>query len=200
MRCSGILVFSEGNMKIYINEGIVIGHDRDEFVKRAAASFLYEKGDGDYERVYDFEIKRGAHGKPYFDAEGAPHFSVSDSGPLWVCAVSDQEVGIDIEEVKDKDYTDLAKRFFTEEEAEFVRLWGKDGFFLVWTRKEAYGKFKGTGLQEGLGNFCVVKNNAVAYWIGEGDDKAFFVDMDFGSDIICVACTAEPEAAEVRLL
>ncbi len=187
-------------MKIYINEGIVIGRDRDDFVKKAVAAYLYEKGDSDYERAFDFEIKRGEHGKPYFDAADAPHFSVSDSGQLWVCAVSDQEVGIDIEEVKKKEYEDLAKRFFTEEEAEFVRLWGTDGFFLVWTRKEAYVKYKGTGLREGLSNFCVVKNNSVAYWIGEGEDKVFFTDVDFGSDIICAACTAEPETAEVRLL
>lgn len=187
-------------MKVYINEGIVVGENREAYIKQAAANFLREKGAGDFERAFDFEIKRGAYGKPYFDASNAPHFSVSDSGQLWVCAVADQEIGIDIQEVRDKDYTDLAKRFFTEEEAELVRLYGTEGFFLIWVRKEAYVKYKGTGLKEGLSNFSVVRDKGIVYWMGEGDDKCFFTDIDFGNDIFCTVCSGEPEEAEVRLL
>ncbi|MDD2217437.1 MAG: 4'-phosphopantetheinyl transferase superfamily protein [Eubacteriales bacterium] len=187
-------------MKIYISEGIVIGENRETYVKQAAANFLKEEGDDNFERALDFEVKRGEHGKPYFDSPDAPYFSVSDSGQLWVCAVANQEVGIDIQEVKDKDYTDLAKRFFTEEEAEFVRLYGKEGFFLLWTRKEAYVKYKGTGLKEGLSSFSVVKDNAVVYWMEDGDAKCFFKDINFGNGIICTVCSGEPEEAEVRLL
>ena len=92
------------------------------------------------------EIIVNAHGKPEFPADrGLPHFNISHSGTKAVLAVSDKEVGIDIQEIRPVRGAKVSDRFFTEKEK---RLAGSDtnAFYGLWTRKEAYGKCLGTGL------------------------------------------------------
>lgn len=92
----------------------------------------------------------GEKGKPYF--ENIPlFFSLSHSGEYVLCAVSERELGADIQKIQSADVLKLAKRFFSESECrtlegceshrERQRL-----FFGFWTRKEAYGKLTGEGL------------------------------------------------------
>ena len=94
---------------------------------------------------------RTDRGKPF--AVGIPvEFSVSHSGAFVLCAVSDKPVGADIQEhhpVSDK----LISRVCTARELAFV---AEDGisqeeklqrFFRVWTGKEAYSKYLGTGIR-----------------------------------------------------
>ena len=54
------------------------------------------------------------------------------------------------------DYLAIAERFFTEEEAEYVRSNDSDAvaFAKVWVRKEAYSKYTGKGLAD-FSNFSV---------------------------------------------
>lgn len=95
----------------------------------------------------------GKKGKPYL-AKG-PYFSLSHSGRYAACAVSDQEIGLDIQQCKRTAWEKTARRFYTsgeqacleclENEQEKERL-----FYRLWTRKEAYGKLTGEGLTAGL--------------------------------------------------
>ncbi len=86
-------------------------------------------------------------GKPYA-ANADIFFSISHSGTLAVCAVSDLPVGADIEEISEKPLRILGK-FACVSEKEFI---GSDAgrATLVWTLKEAYFKAKGTGIASGL--------------------------------------------------
>ncbi len=82
-------------------------------------------------------------GKPYF--KDLPiKFSASHSGKAVILAVSDREVGADIQQIK-PDAVRIAPRFFTASECEYV---GDDvmRFFEIWTKKEAYAKWCGEGL------------------------------------------------------
>lgn len=100
----------------------------------------------------------GEYGKPY--AENlVVGFNISHSGDMVVCAVDDNPVGIDVEQIRPIDLT-VAKRICTDEELFY--LFGhtptkKDfgytanttvlkRFFELWTKKEAYGKCLGYGL------------------------------------------------------
>ncbi len=81
-------------------------------------------------------------GKPYF-AELSVKFSVSHSGGRVILAVSDKEIGADIQKINPRAMR-VAERFFTESECEYVG--GEvQRFFEIWTKKEAYGKWLGGG-------------------------------------------------------
>ena len=103
----------------------------------------------------ELEIQTAEGGKPYFCYPGGRpvedlHFSVSNSGSLWVCAVSDMPCGIDVQIAEDRDLRRIAERTFSPEELLAMDLEGDAGFYRVWTRKEAQGKLTGRGFFGGL--------------------------------------------------
>lgn len=83
----------------------------------------------------------GEHGKPYL--KGHPvRFNLSHSGDLLAVAVSDQEVGLDVQKRTEKGYPFLRARLKAEEQTE--------DFFRLWTAKEAYVKLRGNTLAHTL--------------------------------------------------
>lgn len=119
------------------------------------------------------EIERTNSGKPLIANMDGIHFSISHTKGLFVCGVQDSNLGIDVEDIylkvslnkkttdgKDfsKRYIGIAKRFFSNEENEHLKIDGFQSFFRIWVRKEAFIKAKGTGISEGLNKFSVIKN------------------------------------------
>lgn len=101
-----------------------------------------------------FRYNYGEHGKPYIAGDKPIHFSLSHSGEYVLLAVSDREVGADIQQMKDVDFDKLAKHFMTETE---VSLWQveepeakKELFYQIWAGKEAYLKLTGEGMTAGF--------------------------------------------------
>ncbi|MBR4857732.1 MAG: 4'-phosphopantetheinyl transferase superfamily protein [Clostridia bacterium] len=112
---------------------------------RIAADMLCRKGISEFCGIPENEIaiRRTPLGKPY--AEGLPvHFSISHSGDYAVCAVSGSEIGIDIEKIRTV-HPRAHEKFCTESEARYING-DENGFFKIWTLKEAYFKCIGTGL------------------------------------------------------
>ena len=99
-----------------------------------------------------FTYSLGENGKPYID--GGRCFSLAHSGTYAVCAVSDNEVGVDIE-LPREDSLRLAKRFFTESEyARIAASAESDELFCeYWTVKESFIKATGKGLSTPLNSF-----------------------------------------------
>lgn len=100
--------------------------------------------------AYDGEIVLGEHGKPCLANNNDIHFSISHSGNVAMCVISDCEVGCDVEKIErlnDK----IAKRFFTEEEWKSVsrveNIQRRTVLYArLWCLKESYGKMTGEGL------------------------------------------------------
>jgi 4'-phosphopantetheinyl transferase len=88
-------------------------------------------------------------------------FNVSHSGELAVLAVGrGRRVGVDVEKVRVNIAAEkIAERFFSHNEVRSLRSLRSDerdrGFFRCWTRKEAYVKACGEGLQIALDSFDV---------------------------------------------
>jgi 4'-phosphopantetheinyl transferase len=90
-------------------------------------------------------------------------FSVSHSGDLWICAVTDdQPVGIDVEQVRPLSSRHVIPFLAPEERAAWEDAFGPDreaegmeALFALWTRKEAYVKARGLGLHLPLDAFAV---------------------------------------------
>ncbi len=99
----------------------------------------------------DVPLETMAHGKPRL-VNDLLHFNLSHSGDLVVAAVSQDEVGIDVERIRP--VTSLArlaaKHMTLAEQTAIASAKPRDQlatFFRLWTRKEAIVKLTGLGLQ-----------------------------------------------------
>jgi 4'-phosphopantetheinyl transferase len=105
----------------------------------------------------------GLHAKPYLMDEcggEAIRFNLTHSGELALVAIAfRREVGVDVEQIRDLDYLQLAAHSFAPSEAAALSAlptaWQATGFFNCWTRKEAYIKARGDGLALPLDQFAV---------------------------------------------
>jgi phosphopantetheinyl transferase len=92
-----------------------------------------------------------ASGKPFLPGNNY-YFSVAHSGETVAVAVSRSRVGVDLETERPVDVTALARRFFSQEEGQFiVRNPTPEHFFRLWTCREAVVKADGRGLGRLLG-------------------------------------------------
>lgn len=120
----------------------------------------------------DLKFSADAHGKPFFENIDNVYFSVSHTSSGVAVAVSEDEIGVDIEKVRAVNI-DIAKRYFTREEYEYILDGGEkqnERFFYVWTRKEARVKKIGVGFKEGFGTFSVFDSDE------DADFSTYFVD------------------------
>ncbi len=97
------------------------------------------------------EYRADDRGKPYFPNTDA-YFSLSHSGRLAVCVISDMPVGVDVQKEREVNAR-LADKYFTEEERGMACDSG--GFTRIWARKEAAAKADGAGLAVGLAGLDV---------------------------------------------
>lgn len=98
-------------------------------------------------------LAAGPNGKPLLP--GGPHFSLSHSGDVGLVAIDPAcEVGVDVEPIRPVPEADeIAARWFAPEERAALRAAGADGgtaFARLWTRREAWLKALGVGLDEAL--------------------------------------------------
>lgn len=108
----------------------------------------------------DYAVEKNQYGKPRIAGREDFHFNLSHTGNWVVIAFGDAEVGIDIEQIsRDAGKERLARRFFTENEQAYV-FWDAETqaerFFEIWTAKESYLKYLGTGLSKALDSFDVL--------------------------------------------
>src|SRR6185436_4527974 len=98
----------------------------------------------------------GEFGKPQIAAPVAAHphhFNMAHSDSIAVYATATHELGVDLERIRAMDETEqIAARFFSpREERCLLALPAKqrmEAFFNCWTRKEAYLKAIGLGLDD----------------------------------------------------
>ncbi|MGA2592841.1 MAG: 4'-phosphopantetheinyl transferase superfamily protein [Bryobacteraceae bacterium] len=108
-----------------------------------------------------FLFRYGPKGKPAIAGSEGIDFNLSHSGSLAVFAfTAGCELGIDVERIRPlPDMQSIADRFFcSEEAAELMSLPANQrehGFYLCWTRKEAYIKASSDGLSAPLDGFRV---------------------------------------------
>lgn len=81
-------------------------------------------------------IRPGPGRKPYL--RGNPFlFSISHSGEYWACAVGAAPVGLDIQLRQPCNYRDIASRFFTTEEQDYLRPRGAEAFLTCGPQRKA---------------------------------------------------------------
>lgn len=110
--------------------------------------------------IVSYQVEYGDNGKPYLKnciysdsakrRNGELYISLSHSEERVMCAVSDMDVGCDVEKVTDIEL-EAARLFFTSEEYEKIAAQEtkekqNDLFFRFWTLKESMMKATGKGL------------------------------------------------------
>ncbi len=138
-------------------------NDRNRFV--VARGLLRELLGGYLQRApSSVEFSYGQHGKPSLagrDAASGLSFNLSHSAGLVAYAFArERNLGIDVEHLRpDSASDDIAARYFSAHEVNDLRTLPPEarvqGFFDCWTRKEAYLKATGMGLQIPLDSFAV---------------------------------------------
>ena len=99
------------------------------------------------------------YGKPHLSYNFPLQFNLSNSRSMALYVVAmDREVGIDVEYIKKDIHVDrIAKRFFSPEESTVLQKLPVEekleGFYRLWTLKEAYIKAIGHGLSFPLNRF-----------------------------------------------
>lgn len=106
-----------------------------------------------------------SNGKPYIK-DSDIYFNLSHSGDYVVCALSNNEIGIDIQKIEDINLN-IANSYFLKEESEKINeLSSREDklnlFYDYWTKKEAYIKAIGEGIRKELNTFDV-SNDDIGY-------------------------------------
>ncbi len=149
-----------------------------------AADALCRKAISDYCNfpTAEIEFEYNEKGKPF--AKNLPvYFSKSHSGDLAVCIVSDYEIGIDIEKIRDINPR-VSERFATDKEREYIKTY-ENGFFKIWTLKEAYFKCIGTGLGSDIKDVSFEINGENILCSKDGYEFSF---IEIDKDYICSVC------------
>jgi 4'-phosphopantetheinyl transferase len=102
-------------------------------------------------------FRTNLYGKPYLTNSNCNiFFNISHTSDCVICAISDVEVGVDIEKVRDLP-EDIVTEVLSEKEKASLSFLNKTEstkrnqlFFSFWTQKEAYVKYTGKGISEGL--------------------------------------------------
>lgn len=98
------------------------------------------------------------YGKPILLEPNGIDFNISHSENWVVCAVDNNNVGLDIENIKPIDFK-IAERFFSRDE--YISLISQPAqiklkyFYMIWTLKESFIKAEGRGLSIPLNSFTI---------------------------------------------
>ena len=164
----------------------------EALLKRAALVYGVPK-----DVLEETKVLRAPSGKPYFDNLDI-HFSISHSGDLWACLMGPQRCGLDIQYIKPCNCHKIARRFFSSPEALYVEKEGLQGFFELWTMREAAGKYTGEGFFNG--NYPLDSEKGILLdSIDTGKEKVKLLTADIGEGIKCSFCLPEDCRCEIRI-
>lgn len=136
------------------------------------------------------EFRIGEYGKPYLSGDESFGFSISHSSGTVLAAVSDGNVGADIERC-DRRSDRLMAKCCTPDEREYLGTVPDKGreFIRLWTRKEALSKLDGRGIAMGFGTVSVLNDRRI--FTAERDGFFLSAAADTIPECEIIVCTAE---------
>lgn len=166
---------------------------KEDKILSLGAGILLKKACVDFNiENFDNDIIYNEKGKPFFK-NSQIKFNISHSDNLVALAISEKDVGIDVEFIKPVNQKLFDKVFSLKEKQDFL-LSEKENFFKLWTLKESYIKLLGKGLSMGLKSFQIDKKTLKVL----GDEKTNFYSVKRGEYYIsCAYLTDEIEILTV---
>ena len=145
------------------------------------------------ENMSDITIDVDENGKGRIENRDGLFFNISHSKDYCVLALSDKEIGIDIQEIKPLK-ADVPKRFFTDIDNEYIDQ-SEEGrierFTKVWSAKESFAKLTGKGIGEGFATFYEDFDRMVIIDLKNGEEKAKLKCYEIDKGYKCFAAFYE---------
>lgn len=159
--------------------------DRDK--RLSAGAYLLLMKLLEEESVSQPMFETGKYGKAYISNHEDIYFNLSHSRSLIACAISDMEVGVDVEYNDPEIDLDIAKHYFfnTEYESIMKSETPSDEFFRYWVLKESYMKYTGLGFNLDLDEFEIVIDEEIKLKNDENDLKFDVFDIEGYKLAVC---------------
>ncbi|MBR6382804.1 MAG: 4'-phosphopantetheinyl transferase superfamily protein [Lachnospiraceae bacterium] len=141
------------------------------------------------ENISDIIIATDENGKGRIENRKDIFFNISHSKDYVVLALSDKEIGIDIQEIKPLK-ANVPKRFFTDTDNEYIDEIEEEKierFTRVWSAKESFAKLTGNGIGEGFATFYEDFEKMVIIDVKTGKEKANLIEYFIDGNYKCFA-------------
>lgn len=128
----------------------------------AGAYLLLDKMLGE-ENITEPQFKTDRYGKAYISNHEDIYFNLSHSGKIVACAISDMEVGVDVEITDPEIDLNIARNYFYNSEYENIMKSDNpsEEFFKYWVLKESYMKYTGLGFNLSLDSFEIILDDEI---------------------------------------
>lgn len=113
--------------------------------------------------IHLLETQKNKYGKPFLKNVKNFNFNISHSGIWVVIGFGSEKIGVDIEKISENKtelHKKLAERYFTPKEVEYIFENQKSfpqRFAEIWTGKEAFFKYKGTGIINSINSIDITE-------------------------------------------
>lgn len=148
-----ILSFEQAAMQYGNGNARNLGEARSHQAEQYLRSLIHSKG-----MPFDLPIRRSPKGKPFLSTMQNLYFNITHSRTHIVIALSDTPVGIDLEPLRPYPPM-LVHRYFHRDEADYLDTLADErkaeAFTRLWTLKEAYVKYTGTGMANHFPTFAI---------------------------------------------
>lgn len=132
------------------------------------------------ENITNPTFETGKYGKAYISSHEDIHFNLSHSRKMVACAISDMEVGVDVEYIDGEIDLDIAKHYFFNSEYESIMKSHNPSneFFRYWVLKESYMKYTGLGFNLELDQFEILIGDEITLKGNENNLKFSLFDVE----------------------
>lgn len=140
-------------------------------------------------------LEKNFFGKPFFKNEKNFHFNISHSGRWIICAIDNDPIGIDIEQISPIDLKIATKIFSNKECKEILSKSDMEGllyFYKIWTLKESYAKAIGKGLLLPFDSFSITMCGNIIKFTTQNDlPKKYFKQYSVFSKYTMAVCAGK---------
>lgn len=180
------------NKKHYVVVGVYpYSNEEVEEDRIYLLSQKFECLSGENKVNFNYHIEKTNKGKPEFVDIPDRHLSISHSGKFWTCAISDIPVGIDIQKHEDCMKEKIAENWFHQYEKDYLKKYGYNNFFDIWTAKESFVKYTGQGIDENFSSFYTADRCGRKTWIKGKQNQGYLLRPFINSKYSVCICVSD---------
>lgn len=164
------------------------------------SELLLKKAFKDLKINSNYNYRFNDYGKPYLDDTNI-FFNISHSGDYAICALSDKEIGIDIQQIR-KTTSNITEKCFSDDETKYINSFENDdkleAFYRIWTLKESFIKNIGVGLALPLKDFSINIGNEITIKQTVNNNIYYFEELNIDSNYKCSLCNINNNSAIIK--
>ncbi|MDX2362356.1 MAG: 4'-phosphopantetheinyl transferase superfamily protein [Crocinitomicaceae bacterium] len=146
------------------------------------------------------ELEVNAHGKPFLNPEifNGLHFNKSNTKDHIVLAIAKFPLGIDLEPVRETFKESILKRIVHPED--HLKIESAAQFYQLWSIKEAFVKYIGTGLHVPLKEVMISRIDGDFIEVKSSEQKAEIRSVEVVKDHVCYVASSNAFSAKIEVV